>query len=385
MGMRLRPASLPKKVDYIRYQLNRGNTQGIHPLALDFESKVLRGEACARAAEQLAREGFQPEIICVHPGWGESLFLADVWKEASLLSYQEFYYQWDGVDLGFDPEFETDNSFDKATRSRIKNAPVLLGIEASSWCVTPTQFQLETFPPHIQDKISVIHDGINTNVAQPAQTRKPLALSTGLQLDAAQPVVTFVNRTLEPYRGCHSFIRAIPELQKLIPGIQTILVGSLSGISYGKKCAQGEWHERFFFEIRSQYDPASVHLTGALSYQDYITVLKHSSAHVYLTYPFVVSWSLLEAMSCACPIVGSNTAPVQEFVSDGVNGLIVDFFKPKEIAAAVAEMIKNPSAARKMGHAARERIVRNYSLAKCLPRQRALIELVANKTLSSFR
>jgi glycosyltransferase involved in cell wall biosynthesis len=152
-------------------------------------------------------------------------------------------------------------------------------------------------------------------------------------------------------------------------------------VSYGKVCPEGEWHQVFLKEIEGRYDPARVHFTGSLPYHDYLALLQFSSVHVYLTYPFVVSWSLLEAMSCGCAVVGSRTAPVQEFIEDGVNGLLVDFFDPPGIAAAVAELLARPEAARSMGRRARQSIVGRYSLAHCLPRQRALLELVASNAL----
>jgi glycosyltransferase involved in cell wall biosynthesis len=382
IGMTEKPADLPQGVAYFRYGVQRGNTAGIHPLALDFESKVLRGEACARAARELAtKTGFSPRLICAHPGWGECLFLHDVWPQARLLTYQEFFYNPQNSDLDFDTEFNSRQSLANTMRSVVKNAPILLNLQTSDWCITPTRFQWLTFPEHLRKRISIIHDGIDTERACPSPVRRPLQLGGTLELDDSFRAVTFVNRTLEPYRGCHIFIRCIPELQRLAPDVHVILAGALEGVSYGKVCPEGEWHQVFLKEIEGRYDPARVHFTGSLPYHDYLALLQFSSVHVYLTYPFVVSWSLLEAMSCGCAVVGSRTAPVQEFIEDGVNGLLVDFFDPPGIAAAVAELLARPEAARSMGQRARQSIVGRYSLAHCLPRQRALLELVASNAL----
>nr|WP_311133896.1 glycosyltransferase [Synechococcus sp. CS-1329] len=382
MGLRTKPAGLPRGVAYVHYSIRRGNTKGIHPLAVETESKMLRAEACAHAAHQLAGHGFNPELICAHPGWGEPLFLRDVWPSAQLLTYQEFFYHPQDFDVGFDPEFGRSDTWFDASKVRMKNGPVLLSLEASHWSVTPTQFQLSSFPQHWHSRFSVIHDGIDTEVARPAEANQGLTLKSGLQLPAGTPLVTFVNRSLEPYRGCHSFIRSIPELQRLNPEAEIVMVGAQQGVSYGRRCASGEWHEQFFAEIDGQYDPAKVHLTGPLPYPEFIQLLQRSSAHVYLTYPFVLSWSLMEAMSCACAIVGSATPPVQELIEDGRNGLLVDFFQPRAIAEAVAELLQKPAHAHGLGAAARQTIQRRYSLNICLPQHRALIELVAQRAFA---
>ena len=180
-------------------------------------------------------------------------------------------------------------------------------------------------------RMSVIHDGVNTDIASPASSENKFNLPDGTEISKSDHVVTFVNRTIEPYRGCHTFIRSIPHIQSRYPNSQIVIVGSTSGTSYGSPCPGGEWKDVFLDEIRSSYDPTRVHFTGNLPYASFISLLQISSCHVYLTYPFVLSWSLLEAMSCACPIVASSTEPVQEVITDGVNGLLVNFFSPKPL------------------------------------------------------
>jgi glycosyltransferase involved in cell wall biosynthesis len=382
MGMQQPGSPLPKGVQYVMYGASRGNGQDVHPLALETETKVIRAEACAAAAEQLKRQGFRPDIICGHPGWGELLFLPYIWPDVPILMYQEFYYQVHGFDYDFDPEFQAELSWQKCAKAQMKNANTLLNLEAASWNVSPTNFQRSSFPERFHQRISVIHDGIDAKAA-PAQANAGLTLTLrdGQVLRQGEAIITFVNRTIEPYRGCHSFIRAIPHIQALQPNARIVIVGAEQGVSYGSVCPKGEWKDRFMAEIKGSYNPAQLHFTGNLGYADFLTLLKLSQAHVYLTYPFVLSWSLLEAMSTACAIVGSTTAPVQEVIQDGHNGLLVDFFSPRDIADAVDQLLRDRKLAKELGQQARKDALAHYSLERCLPRQLELIDLVASRAL----
>lgn len=384
LGIQPLSEKLPKGVRYLRYLLQRGNTAGIPELLVETETKVIRAEACARAAAALRdQEGFVPDLICGHPGWGELLYLADVWPGVPILCYQEFYYQTRGFDYDFDPELQPPLDWQACARARMKNASVLLHLQASHWNVTPTAFQRSTFPDNWQSRISVIHDGIDTRRACPNPQPAPLTLPDGTELRRGQPIVTFVNRRLEPYRGCHTFIRCLPELQRLVPEAEVVIVGYTEGASYGRACPTGAWKDVFLAEIAGHYDPTRVHFTGPLDYGPFLQLLQLSAAHVYLTYPFVLSWSLLEAMSSGCAIVGSNTAPVREVIEHGRTGLLVDFFKPLDLAAAVAELLRQPEQARRFGEAAREHILPRYSVEQCVPRQLGLMQLVASGALGA--
>jgi len=372
---------LPAGVHYIRYGLQRGNAAGVHSLAAETESKVIRAEACAAAAHQLRRQGFEPDLICAHPGWGESLFLPDVWPATPILSYQELYYHPRGLDTDFDPELQGSPDWAACAKVRMKNAYLQLTLEASRWNVSPTKFQRSTFPPHWQGRISAIHDGIDCQAAAPNPSPRALTLADGTVLQPGEPIVTFVNRRLEPTRGCHTFIRAIPNLQELAPTARIVVVGETSGVSYGAACPKGEWKEHFMRDIEGRYDSSRVHFLGTIPYQQFLPLLQLSACHVYLTYPFVLSWSLLEAMSCGCPVVGSATAPVQEVIEDGQNGLLVNFFSPSDLATAVAELLTHRERALQLGTAARDTVLKNYSLDVCLPRQLSVLELVASGSI----
>ena len=382
LGVEALQEPIPSDVQAIRYEIHRRNARDIHPWALETETKVIRGEACAAAAHQLSQAGFSPQLICAHPGWGESLFLREIWPEAPILHYQEFYYQSLGFDLDFDPATQGEASWQKAARGTMKNASLLMAIENGSWNVCPTSFQRSTFPAHWQESISVIHDGIDTNAAKPNPSVPSLQLPDGTKLRRREPIITFVNRSIEPYRGCHTFIRAIPELQRRCPKARIVIVGRETGVSYGAVCPQGEWKDLFLAEIEGKYDPSRVHFTGQLPYGSFLHLLQLSQVHVYLTYPFVLSWSLLEAMSTQCAIVGSATAPVQEVIQHGCNGLLVDFFDHQLLAESVAELLQNRELAETLGRNARATILKDYSLEQCVPRHLALMELVASGALN---
>ena len=352
----------------------------MHPWAIDIETKIIRGEACAQAASQLKQKGFTPDLICGHPGWGEMLFLKDIWPSVPSLTYQEFFYNPLGFDYDFDKELQGSPDWESRAKVRIKTANQLLNLQTSTWSVTPTKFQKKSFPKAWGDRISVIHDGIDTEKARPSTKHKELIISKKLSLTPGEKIVTFVNRHLEPYRGCHTFIRAIPRIQKLIPDARIIIIGETKGVSYGAMCKEGEWSDKFLREIQGQYDPNKVYFLGKVPYNQFLPILQLSQAHVYLTYPFVLSWSMLEAMSCGCAVVGSKTEPVEEVIEDRKNGLLVDFFDPNQLAEAIAELINNRKLATQLGKSARKTILQKYELSRCIQRI-STNGLVANRAI----
>ena len=377
LGLSARPSTLHSSVKYCQYSLSRGNAQDVHPLASETETKVIRGEACANACQQLKEQGLLPDIICAHPGWGESLFIADVFPGIPILSYQEFYYHTCGLDTDFDSELQLNQSVSARSKIRMKNAYLQLALESTTWNVVPTHFQASTFPEYARAKMSVIHDGVRVPSEQFLASVEGIDLGDELSLKKGDKVVTFVNRTLEPYRGCHTFIRAIPELLQREPSAQIVIVGSTKGTSYGSACPDGEWKDIFLAEIAGKYDSSRLHFVGKIPHQKFLSLMAISACHVYLTYPFVLSWSLLEAMACACPIVGSRTLPVQEVICHDSNGILVDFFQPNELALSIVELLKNKDRALRLGANARKTVISDYSLEECLPKQLKLIEAVA--------
>ena len=370
-------------VRLVPYPINRGSTQGIHPWVSDFETKVIRGEAFFRRALQLREQGYVPDAVIAHHGWGETLFLKDVWPDTRLGIYCEFYYQPSGADTGFDPEFPSRDPGD-ICRLRLKNLNNLLHFGQADAGLSPTEWQASTFPEPFRSRISVIHDGIDTATLAPRPEASVTLAARGiaepggdaparqLSLSRADEVITFVNRNLEPYRGYHTFMRALPALLAARPNAQVVIVGG-DDVSYGARPPKGKWKDIFVDEVRDRMTPeqrSRVHFVGQLPYPDFIRLLQVSTVHVYLTYPFVLSWSLLEAMSVGCAIVASDTAPLREAIIDGQTGRLVDFFDAAGLANTVADLCADEPQRRQLGAAAREFAVSHYDLRTvCLPRQ----------------
>ena len=367
-------------VQLVPYAVNRGSTPNMHPWVADFETKAIRAEACFRAALQLQAQGCTPDVVIAHPGWGESLFLKEVWPAAKLGIYCEFFYHPHGADVGFDPEFPVQDVGD-ACRLRLKNLNNLLHFEVADAGISPTQWQASTFPAPFRDKITVVHDGIDTQAVAP-NPAVSLTLNGNLTLTRQDEVITFVNRNLEPYRGYHTFMRALPEILKRRPKARVLIVGG-DDVSYGARPTANEhggqkWKDIFAAEVRAQIsdaDWARVHFLGHIPYQYFIPLLQLSTVHVYLTYPFVLSWSLLEAMSASCAIVASDTQPLHEAIHHDDTGRLVNFFDVAGLVSEVCALLDDPAARQRLGHNARAFAQAHYDLQTvCLPRQLAWVE-----------
>jgi glycosyltransferase involved in cell wall biosynthesis len=366
-------ASLPG-VRNIVYKPQRAVTPGIHHYLRDVESGVLNAQAITRIALDLKKSGFVPDVILGHNGWGEIWYIKDVFPRTPLLGYFEFFYQLNGADVGFDTSVEV--NFDSAPRIRTKNVGNLLGLEASDIGQCPTQWQKSRYPLHYQDMLHVVHEGINTAVVVPnAQARLSIPNSV-LVLTKDDEVLTYVARNLEPYRGFHSFMRSLPAILKARPNAHVVIVGG-DETSYGPGLPEGQtFRQKMLDELGSALDHKRVHFLGRVPYPIFLTILQVSRVHVYLTYPFVLSWSVLEAMSAGCLVIGSNTAPVEEVIRDGENGLLVDFFSHVEIAEKVNTALAHRDSFASMRKNARQTIVEQYDLTSiCLPAQLKLLEM----------
>ena len=366
-------------VRLVAYSASRGTTPQVHPWVSDFETKTIRGEACFRAALKMKQQGFEPDVMIAHHGWGESLFLKDVWPKARLGIYCEFFYRSQGADTGFDPEFPALDPGD-VCRLRLKNLNNLLHFDIADAGISPTAWQAGTFPESFRKRIRVVHDGIDTAALAPnPEVRFTLQNPAGeaLTLSRKEEVITFVNRNLEPYRGYHIFMRALPRILRSRPTARVLIVGG-NDVSYGarppkERYGDRSWKDIFIEEVRQAIpdeDWARVHFLGNLAYPHFIALLQVSSVHVYLTYPFVLSWSLLEAMSLGCAIVASDTAPLREAIHHDRTGRLVDFFSVEQLASEVSALLDDPAGRSRLGTAAREFAREHFDLRSiCLPGQ----------------
>ena len=333
-----------------------------------------RGVSVARAALQLRRDkGYVPDVIFGHSGWGETLFLKEVWPEAKLIVYAEFYYKGRGADVGFDLEFGS-ASFDQVMIAQGRAGHLGQALVHADAGLSPTAWQASTYPASLRGMIKVIHDGVDTAVMVP-NPQASFALADGRTLRAGDEVLTFVNRNLEPYRGYHTFMRALPDILAARPNAQVVIVGG-DEVSYGS-APKGEkgWKERFLAEVRDKIELSRVHFVGKIPYPQFVALMQVSRAHAYLTYPFVLSWSMIEAMAAGCHIVGSNTAPVAEAITDGVNGTLVDFFDVAGWSKALITALADPDRFAPLRAAARQTALDRYDMhSHCLPQMVEYVE-----------
>jgi glycosyltransferase involved in cell wall biosynthesis len=363
-------------VRYVAYGAPKGAGEATHRYLRPFEAATRRGQHIANRLVALRdREGLRPDIVVCHPGWGEGLFVKDVFPETRTLYYWEFFYNAQGQDLGFDPAQPP--SLDDAARVRTLNATQLVSLQVADWGVSPTRWQWSRYPDWARARITCLHEGVDTARCAPradAVFRTP----EGREFRRGDEVISYVARNLEPYRGFPSFLRALVHLQKAHPGLHAVVVGG-NEVSYGRKPAGApDWKTKLLAELDGQLDLSRIHFTGRVAHDALHELFRVTRAHVYLTYPFVLSWSLLEAMACGAVVVGSDTPPVAEAITHGVDGLLVPFFDAGAIAAAVSRVLADPAGHAPLGAAARESVVARYDLAKiCLPRQLDLVERIA--------
>lgn len=371
-----------KGVQLLPYKISRASSKEIHLWLADLETKVIRADACYRQALAWKEKGLNPDVILAHHGWGEPMFLKDVWPDAKMGIYCELYHLDSGESVNFDPEFETKDLRSNALRLRLRNLNNTLHFEAADAGISPTEFQASTFPEPFRSDISVIHDGIDTELVKP-NPDAVLKISDDLSLTRDDEVITFINRNLEPYRGYHAFMRALPKLLKARPNAQVVLLGG-DEVSYGSKPPAGKtWKQIYIDEVRDQIsdeDWARVHYLGRVPYDTFLAMMQVSRLHIYLTYPFVLSWSLLEAMSAEAAILASDTAPVLEAIRDDETGMLTDFFDGDALVEKANALLEDPDKRARLGKAAREFVLKTYDLkTHCLPTQLEWVAKLAAK------
>jgi glycosyltransferase involved in cell wall biosynthesis len=337
-----------------------------------FEESIGNAIGVGNACKLLKQNGFEPDIVTGHANWGELLYVKDIWPNAPLLGYFEYYFIAKGGLIGFDPEFR--EAGDIGPRLFANNAINHLVFERCDFGITATEWQKSTHPSSMRDKLAVIHEGIRTDRLIPDHDSDFVVEFSAAKFARGEEIVTYIARNLEPARGFHTLMRSLPRLQALRPRARVAIIGG-DEISYGFKLAGGQtfrgWLTR---ELGNSVDWSRVDFLGQIPYDKLIALLKLARCHVYLTAPFVPSWSMLEAMALEKTIVSSDVGPVREIITDGETGLLVDFFQPTQLAERIAEVLADKSNLRMIGTAARKRIVSNYDFTtSTFPKLRMLM------------
>jgi glycosyltransferase involved in cell wall biosynthesis len=362
-------------IDNARYPFSGSNiTTRNFGISAHFAERATRGMDAVKAATQLKAAGFSPDIIFSHIGWGEGLFLKEVWPAAKKIVYAEFFYAPHGRDTNFDLEFQQDD-LRNSVWIRARTAAMLLDLHEADHAVAPTQWQASTLPDYHQSRLKVIHEGVRTDLIKPDAGATFTIPEKNLTLKAGDEVLTYVGRNLEPYRGYHILMRSLPKILQERPNAHVVIVGGDS-LSYGTR-APGDksWKQIFMDEVGARIDHSRVHFVGFIDYARFLSLLKISRAHAYLTYPFVLSWSMLEAMSAGALVIGSKTPPVEEVIEHGRNGLLVDFFDVAGWSDAVIDALAHPEHYLAMRAAARQTAITRYDQETvCLPQMTAFLE-----------
>ncbi len=326
------------------------------------EQALLMGRGAAQAAEKLKAEGFAPDLIIGHPGWGEMLYLNEVFRGVPQIQLGEYYYHSEGADSNFDPEFPA-RQLDSRIMVVAQNAHFALSYVEARAIVVPTPFQASRIPACFQTKVQVILEGIETGTI--ARTPpEALKLADGTTFDGSFPFISFANRRFEPLRGAHVFMRMLPRFQELAPTAHVLMIGADDPGTYGlPPPGGGTWLQTLLKELDGKLDMSRIHILPPLPHQQLHRVFSNTAAHVYLTYPFVLSWSLLEAMACEAVVVGSDTAPVRDAIRHGENGLLVDFFDGEVMARQLAEVCQEPARFEHLRAPARATVIEYYDRA----------------------
>ena len=330
----------------------------------DLERNLRRAFRVADLARQLRDEGLQPDAVVFHSGWGEGLYLRDIWPKAALIAYPELYGSPQLMGHGFDPDLgPLSEGMQQALRRQ--NFMALAAIADSDAVVVPTLFQRDTFPPHLRGRFHVIHEGVDVEQVRPNPNRH-VQLKPDLTLAKGDPVITYVSRSLEPLRGFRSFMRALPELQARHSSAQVLIAGDPAGISYSRPSAHpdGYWGEMVAL-LGHRLDFSRIHRLGRLPYSELVAILQLSAVHVYFSYPYALSWSLLEAMACGAVIVGSANGPVDEVIQHGHNGLLVPFSAHDQLVNTLLQVLGNVDSFASLGIAARASVEQRYTLQAC--------------------
>ncbi|MDG4675990.1 glycosyltransferase [Shinella sp. 838] len=366
------PASI-KRVGYTPHREARNN---IHPALSYTETSVIRGQAAYTSFMPVKAKGFYPDIILAHSGFGDGIFLKDLWPKAKYMPYFEWYYHSYGSDSSF-LNHEEKKKPDAELKIRMKNTAILHDLATMDWGQCPTEFQKSQFPPQFRERISVLHDGVDVDYFSPGDTT---TFTVGdLVFRKGDPVITYIARGMEPYRGFPQFMEAVAILQKSRPEAHVVIIGE-DRVAYGTKRPDGKTYKEWVLETLS-LDESRIHFLGRQPLRTLRDALRVSAAHVYLTVPFVLSWSMMEAMSTGALIVGSDTEPVREIIKDGENGLLVPFFEPEVLAGRLSDVLADQARYVPLRERAREHMLERYDMKDLTKQYFSLIERVANGSM----
>ena len=340
----------------------------IHRYLSDLGNSVAEGQGALRMAGGLRRQGFVPDVIIGHSGFGPTLFLREAFPEAKFIGYFDWYYRAQGSNADFFPDRPV--GIDRACKFHLMNAPIWLDLVNCDHGIVTTQWQLEQFPEVFWPKLSLLHDGIDTNHFQPNPGQR-FAIA-GLDLTNVEELVTYATRGMDPYRGFPQFMAALEVLLHKRPHTHVVIAGE-ERHHYGWAAPGGaSWKDHLLGQLDLDLD--RVHFTGPLVPNRMLELFQASSVHVYLTAPFIPSWSLFEAMSSGCLVVASDTAPVREVMTDNETGLLVDFFDHAALAERISHALDHRADYDGLRAAARQSVIDGVELRNVLPRQLRLID-----------
>lgn len=356
----------------IPYKLKRKVPDDCHSYLRFYEEVIIHGQSAAETAIQLKNSGFKPDIIYGHT-WGQTLFMKDIFPDVPLLGYFEWFYNSTGSDMGFDGEVL---SVDKLAKLRCKNAHLLIDLFTCDAGICPAKFQKKQFPKEFYEKLRVIHDGVDTDFCRPDENAVFFVKDKNLTLTSKDEVITYATRGMEAYRGFPEFMKAVEILQKRRKNLHVVIAGE-DRVCYGPQLANTTYKKLMLKKLDLDLD--RIHFVGYLPFERYVNLLQISSVHVYLTYPFVVSWSLLESMSCGCCVVASATEPVLEFIENNKSGLLFDFYDINEQVEKIEYALNNREKIAAIRANARKVIVENYALKDRLPEQLEYINSIIKR------
>jgi len=362
-------AEMPENVTLYRYTLDRKQAPQTHHYVADLECSVLRAQCVVKVLQQCLQQDVHFDLIIAHTGWGEALYVKDIYPATPLLGYVEFFFHTHGADVGFDPAYPV--SLDYQLQVKTLNAQLLLGMNECDVLVTPTAWQKSLFPRCWQNDIHVIHEGVDIELVKPDKDAQ-FTLPNGIQLECGDEIISYCARSLEPCRGFPVLIKALEIICQQRPDCHILIIGG-DEVSYSPALPNGQTYREQCLND-AQLPLNRVHFLGRVSYQTHLQILQLSSIHIYLTYPFVLSWSFMEAMASECVIICSDTAPVVELIEHQKNGLLIEFFDHQAIAEQVEQVFNHSGRMEQLGKQARQTICQHYQRQFSLARYQNLCQ-----------